>query len=127
GRFLFAPPLLSPNPASMFAMIAWLVDTVTWQDGFFEGVFLDPYSQEARRRTVLYDSGLETVNEVIPDFKHVVGVTGTFLSAFWRGPERVVVERGAPPVEGLITAEPGRPVDGWPCPAVRQQAALAPW
>src|SRR5699024_9649545 len=102
GSMFLPLTLVSPIPSSMYVMMAWLVDAVTGQDGFFDVVFFVPYSQEARRRTVLYDSGLETVNEVIPDFKHVVGVTGTFLSPFWRGPERVVVERIAPPVKPLV-------------------------
>src|SRR5690625_215491 len=126
GTMFLPLTLVSPNPASMYDMMAWLVDTVTGQDGFFDVVFFDPYSQEARRRTVLYDSGLETVNEVIPDFKHVVGLTGTFLSPFWRGPERVVVERIAPPVKPLITADPGSPVNRWDDPAVSDTVAYAP-
>src|SRR5690625_5552953 len=105
---MFLPiSLISPSPESLYDMFARLVDTVTGQDGFFDVVFFDPYSQEARRRTVLYDSGLETVNEVIPDFKHVVGVTGTFLSSFWCGPERVVNERIVPPVLPIFTSGPG--------------------
>ena len=127
GSMFLPLTLVSPNPSSMYDMMAWLVDTVTGQDGFFDVVYFDPYSQEARRRTVLYDSGLETVNEQIPDFKHVVGVTGTFLSPFWRGPERVVVERIAPPVKPLITADPGQPVDRWPDPDFSDGAAYAPW
>src|SRR5699024_2437196 len=127
GSMFLPLTLVSPNPASMYDMMAWLVDTVTGQGGFFDVVFFDPYSQEARRRTVLYDSGLETVNEQIPDFKHVVGVTGTFLSPFWRGRERVVVERIAPPVKPLITADPGQPVDRWPDPDFSDGAAYAPW
>ena len=127
GSMFLPLTLVSPNPASMYDMMAWLVDTVTGQGGFFDVVYFDPYSQEARRRTVLYDSGLETVNEKIPDFKHVVGITGTFLSPFWRGPERVVVERIAPPVKPLITADPGRPVDRWPDPDFSDTVAYAPW
>ena len=125
---MFLPiTLVSPNPESMYDMMAWLVDTVTGQGGVFDVVYFDPYSQEARRRTVLYDSGLETVNEQIPDFKHVVGITGTFLSPFWRGPERVVVERIAPPVKPLITADPGQPIDRWPDPDFSDSSAYAPW
>ena len=127
GSMFLPLTLVSPNPALMYDMMAWLVDTVTGQDGFFDVVYFDPYSQEARRRTVLYDSGLETVNEQIPDFKHVVGVTGTFLSPFWRGPERVVVERIAPPVKPLITADPGQPIDRWPDPDFSDSSAYAPW
>ena len=127
GSMFLPLTLVSPNPSSMYDMMAWLVDTVTGQDGFFDVVFFDPYSQEARRRTVLYDSGLETVNEQIPDFKHVVGVTGTFLSPFWRGPERVVVERIAPPVKPLITADPGSPVNRWDDPEFGDTTAYEPW
>lgn len=127
GSMFLPLTLVSPNPASMYDMMAWLVDTVTGQDGFFDVVFFDPYSQEARRRTVLYDSGLETVNEVIPDFKHVVGVTGSFLSPFWRGPERVVTEGIAPPVKPLITADPGSPVNRWDDPEFADTTAYEPW
>ena len=127
GSMFLPLTLVSPNPASMYDMMAWLVDTVTGQDGFFDVVYFDPYSQEARRRTVLYDSGLETVNEVIPDFKHVVGITGTFLSPFWRGPERVVTERIAPPVKPLITADPGSPVNRWDDPEFADTVAYEPW
>ena len=127
GTMFLPLTLVSPNPSSMYDMMAWLVDTVTGQGGFFDVVFFDPYSQEARRRTVLYDSGLETVNEVIPDFKHIVGVTGTFLSPFWRGPERVVTERIAPPVKPLITADPGSPVNRWDDPGFTDTVAYEPW
>lgn len=127
GSMFLPLTLVSPNPSSMYDMMAWLVDTVTGQDGFFDVVFFDPYSQEARRRTVLYDSGLETVNEQIPDFKHVVGVTGTFLSPFWRGPERVVTEGIAPPVKPLITADPGSPVNRWDDPGFGDSTAYEPW
>lgn len=127
GTMFLPLTLVSPNPASMYDMMAWLVDTVTGQDGFFDVVYFDPYSQEARRRTVLYDSGLETVNEVIPDFKHVVGLTGSFLSPFWRGPERVVTERIAPPVKPLITADPGSPVNRWDDPGFGDSTAYEPW
>ena len=127
GSMFLPLTLVSPNPESMYDMMSWLVDTVTGQGGFFDVVFFDPYSQEARRRTVLYDSGLETVNEQIPDFKHIVGVTAKFLSPFWRGPERVVVERIAPPVKPLITADPGQPVDRWPDHDFSDGAAYAPW
>lgn len=125
---MFLPiTLVSPNPESMYDMVARLVDVVTSQDGFFDVVFFDPYSQEARRRTVLYDSGLETVTEAIPDFKHIVGITGTFLSPFWRGPEREVVERIAPPVKPLITADPGSPVNRWDDPDFSDSTAYEPW
>lgn len=127
GSMFLPLTLVSPNPASMYDMMAWLVDTVTGQDGFFDVVYFDPYSQEARRRTVLYDSGLETVNEEIPDFKHIVGVTCTFLSPFWRGPERGVVERIAPPVKPLITADPGSPVNRWDDPEFGDATAYEPW
>src|SRR5690625_1076727 len=127
GSMFLPLTLVSPNPESMYDMMAWLVDTVTGQDGFFDVVFFDPYSQEARRRTVLYDSGLETVNEVIPAFKHVVGITGTFLSPFWKGPERVVTERIAPPVKPLITADPGSPVNRWDDPEFGDSTAYEPW
>src|SRR5690625_2221886 len=127
GSMFLPLTLVSPNPASMYDMMAWLVDTVTGQDGYFDVVYFDPYSQEARRRTVLYDSGLETVNEVIPDFKHVVGITGTILDPFWRGPERVVTERIAPPVKPLITADPGSPVNRWDDPEFADSVAYEPW
>ena len=127
GSMFLPLTLVSPNPSSMYDMMSWLVDTVTGQDGFFDVVFFDPYSQEARRRTVLYDSGLETVNEQIPDFKHVVGVTAKFLSPFWRGPERVVTERIAPPVKPLITADPGSPVNRWDDPEFGDATAYEPW
>src|SRR5690625_2073966 len=127
GSMFLPLTLVSPNPASMYDMMAWLVDTVTGQDGYFDVVYFDPYSQEARRRTVLYDSGLETVNEVIPDFKHVVGITGTILDPFWRGPERVVTERIAPPVKPLITADPGSPVNRWDDPEFSDTVAYEPW
>ena len=127
GSMFLPLTLVSPNPESMYDMMSWLVDTVTGQGGFFDVVFFDPYSQEARRRTVLYDSGLETVNEQIPDFKHIVGVTGTFLSPFWRGPERVVVERIAPPVKPLITADPGSPVNRWDDPEFSDTVSYEPW
>ena len=125
---MFLPlTLVSPNPESMYDMMARLVDVVTSQDNYFDVVFFDPYSQEARRRTVAYDSGLETVNEVTPQFKHVVGITGTFLSPFWKGPERVVVERIAPPVKPLITADPGSPVNLWPDPGFEDGGTYLPW
>jgi len=127
GSMFMPLTIVSPNPSSMYDMMAWLVDTVTGQGGYFDVVYFDPYSQESRRRTVLYDSGLETVNEVIPDFKHIVGITGTILSPFWKGPERVVVERIAPPVKPLITADPGSPVNRWDDPGFGDSTAYEPW
>ena len=118
--------LHSPNPESMYDMFAQLVGVVTDEDDYFDVVVFDPYSQEIRRRTVLYDSGLEDINEVSFTY-HSVGVTAKFLSPFWRGPERVVTERIAPPVKPLITADPGRPVDRWPDPDFSDTAAYAPW
>src|SRR5699024_4160252 len=59
--------------------------------------------------------------------KHVVGITGSFLSPFWRGPERVVVERIAPPVKPLITADPGSPVNRWDDPEFSDAVAYEPW
>src|SRR5699024_4581341 len=96
------------------------------QSDYFDLVVFDPYSQEARRRTFLYEDGLENLNEVTGTY-HTVGVTAKFLSPFWRGPERVVTERIAPPVKPLITADPGRPVDRWPDPDFSDTAAYAPW
>ena len=118
--------LHSPNPESMYDMFAQLVGVVTDEDDYFDVVVFDPYSQEIRRRTVLYDSGLEDINEVSFTY-HTVGVTAKFLSPFWRGPERVVTERIAPPVKPLITADPGRPVDRWPDPGFEDGGAYAPW
>lgn len=118
--------LHSPNPESMYDMFAQLVGVVTDEDDYFDVVVFDPYSQEIRRRTVLYDSGLEDINEVSFTY-HSVGVTAKFLSPWWRGPERVVTERIAPPVKPLITADPGRPVDRWPDPDFSDTAAYAPW
>src|SRR5690625_3094596 len=118
--------LHSPSPEHMYDMMARLVDVVTNQGDFFDLVVFDPYSQEARRRTFLYEDGLENLNEVTGTY-HTVGVTAKFLSPFWRGPERVVTERIAPPVKPLITADPGRPVDRWPDPDFSDTAAYAPW
>src|SRR5690625_5332847 len=124
---MFLPiTLVSPSPESMHDMFARLVEVVTDEGDYFDVVFFDPYSQEARRRTVIYDSGLETVNEVSPT-KHIVGVTAKFLSPFWRGPERVVVERIAPPVKPLITADPGSPVNRWDDPEFGDATAYEPW
>ena len=102
--------LHSPSPEHMYDMFARLVEVVTGQGDYFDLVVFDPYSQEARRRTFLYDGGFENLGEVTGTY-HTVGVTAKFLSPFWRGPERVVVERIAPPVKPLITADPGQPVD----------------
>src|SRR5690625_4838504 len=110
----------------MYDMMARLVDVVTNQGDYFDLVVFDPYSQEARRRTFLYEDGLENLNEVTGTY-HTVGVTAKFLSPFWRGPERVVTERIAPPVKPLITADPGQPVDRWPDPDLSDTAAYAPW
>ena len=118
--------LHSPSPEHMYDMFARLVEVVTGQGDYFDLVVFDPYSQEARRRTFLYDSGLENLGEVTSTY-HTVGVTAKFLSPFWRGPERVVVERIAPPVKPLITADPGQPVDRWPDPVFSDGAAYAPW
>ena len=118
--------LHSPNPESMYDMFAQLVGVVTDEDDYFDVVVFDPYSQEIRRRTVLYDSGLEDINEVSFTY-HSVGVTAKFLSPWWRGPERVVTERIAPPVKPLITADPGQPVDRWPDPDFSDTAAYSPW
>src|SRR5699024_4677479 len=86
----------------------------------------DPYSQEARRRTFLYEDGLEDLNEVTGTY-HRVGVTAKFLSPWWRGPERVVTERIAPPVKPLITADPGSPVNRWDDPEFGDATAYEPW
>lgn len=118
--------LHSPSPEYMYDMFARLVSVVTSQSDYFDLVVFDPYSQEARRRTFLYEDGLENLNEVTGTY-HTVGVTAKFLSPFWRGPERVVTERIAPPVKPLITADPGRPVDRWPDPDFSDTAAYAPW
>ena len=126
GEMFLPITLVSPSPESMHDMFARLVEVVTDEGDYFDVVFFDPYSQEARRRTVIYDSGLETVNEVSPT-KHVVGVTGTFLSPFWRGPERVVSERIAPPVKPLITADPGQPINRWDDPGFENTVDYEPW
>src|SRR5699024_8846621 len=107
-------------------MFARLVEVVTDEGDYFDVVFFDPYSQEARRRTVIYDSGLETVNEVSPT-KHVDGVTAKFLSPWWRGPERVVSERIAPPVKSLITADPGQHINRWDDPGFDNSVDYEPW
>src|SRR5690625_385542 len=110
----------------MYDMFARLVEVVTDQGDYFDLVVFDPYSQEARRRTFLYESGLENLGEVTGTY-HRVGVTAKFLSPFWKGPERVVTERIAPPVKPLITADPGQPIDRWPDPEFSDTAAYAPW
>src|SRR5690625_4460815 len=126
GSSFLVLSLHSPNPEHMYDMMARLVDVVTNQGDFFDLVVFDPYSQETRRRTLLYEDGLENLNEVTGTY-HTVGVTAKFLSPFWRGPERVVSERIAPPVKPLITADPGRTVDRWPDPDFSDGAAYAPW
>ena len=118
--------LHSPSPEYMYDMFARLVEVVTHQDDYFDLVVFDPYSQEARRRTFLYESGLENLNEVTGTY-HRVGVTAKFLSPFWRGPEREVVERIAPPVKPLITAYPGSPVNRWDDPEFTDSTAYEPW
>ena len=118
--------LHSPSPEHMYDMFARLVEVVTDQGDYFDLVVFDPYSQEARRRTFLYEDGLENLNEVTGTY-HRVGVTAKFLSPWWRGPERVVTERIAPPVKPLITADPGQPVDRWPDPGFEDGGAYAPW
>ena len=118
--------LHSPSPESMYDMFARLVEVVTGQGDYFDLVVFDPYSQEARRRTFLYDGGLENLGEVTGTY-HTVGVTAKFLSPFWRGPERVVVERIAPPVKPLITADPGSPVNRWDDPEFADTVAYEPW
>ena len=118
--------LHSPSPEHMYDMFARLVEVVTGQGDYFDLVVFDPYSQEARRRTFLYESGLENLGEVTGTY-HRVGVTARFLSPFWRGPERVVVERIAPPVKPLITADPGSPVNRWDDPEFMDTVAYEPW
>ena len=118
--------LHSPSPEHMYDMFARLVEVVTDQGDYFDLVVFDPYSQEARRRTFLYEDGLEDLNEVTGTY-HRVGVTAKFLSPWWRGPERVVTERIAPPVKPLITADPGQPVDRWPDPGFEDGGAYSPW
>src|SRR5690625_1950130 len=110
----------------MYDMMARLVDVVTNQGDFFDLVVFDPYSQETRRRTLLYEDGLENLNEVTGTY-HTVGVTAKFLSPFWRGPERVVTERMAPPVKPLITADPGSPVNRWDDPGFENTVDNEPW
>lgn len=112
--------------AAMSDEFARLVSTVSGKRGMFDIVMFDPFSQEARRRSVLYEGGLESPNELMPTF-WTFGVTARFLSPFWRGPERVVTERIAPPVKPLITADPGQPVDRWPDHDFSDGAAYAPW
>ena len=118
--------LHSPSPEHMYDMFARLVEVVTDQGDYFDLVVFDPYSQEARRRTFLYESGLENLGEVTGTY-HRVGVTARFLSPFWRGPERVVTERIAPPVKPLITADPGSPVNRWDDPEFADTVAYEPW
>ena len=118
--------LHSPSPEHMYDMFARLVEVVTDQGDYFDLVVFDPYSQEARRRTFLYESGLENLGEVTGTY-HRVGVTARFLSPFWRGPERVVTERIAPPVKPLITADPGSPVNRWDDPGFGDTTAYEPW
>ena len=118
--------LHSPSPAHMYDMFARLVEVVTDQGDYFDLVVFDPYSQEARRRTFLYESGLENLGEVTGTY-HRVGVTARFLSPFWRGPERVVTERIAPPVKPLVTADPGSPVNRWDDPEFSDTTAYEPW
>ena len=118
--------LHSPSPEHMYDMFASLVEVVTDQGDYFDLVVFDPYSQEARRRTFLYESGLENLGEVTGTY-HRVGVTAKFLSPFWRGPERVVTERIAPPVKPLVTADPGSPVNRWDDPGFGDSTAYEPW
>src|SRR5690625_3737439 len=118
--------LHSPSPEHMYDMMARLVDVVTNQGDFFDLVVFDPYSQETRRRTLLYEDGLENLNEATGTY-HTVGVTAKFLSPFWRGPERVVTERIAPPVKPLITADPGSPVNRWDDPVFENTVDYEPW
>src|SRR5690625_3063715 len=118
--------LHSPSPEYMYDMFARLVSVVTSQSDYFDLVVFDPYSQEARRRTFLYEDGLENLNEVTGTY-HTVGVTAKFLTPFWRGPERVVSERIAPPVKPLITADPGSPVNRWDDPEFGDTVAYEPW
>src|SRR5690625_483322 len=118
--------LHSPSPEHMYDMMARLVDVVTNQSDYFDLVVFDPYSQETRRRTLLYEDGLENLNEVSGTY-HTVGVTAKFLSPWWRGPERVVSERIVPPVKPLITADPGSPVNRWDDPEFGDATAYEPW
>src|SRR5690625_2941872 len=118
--------LHSPSPEYMYDMFARLVEVVTDQGDYFDLVVFDPYSQEARRRTFLYEDGLENLNEVTGTY-HRVGVTAKFLSPWWRGPERVVTERIAPPVKPLITADPGSPVNRWDDPGFENTVDYEPW
>src|SRR5690625_1321082 len=118
--------LHSPSPEYMYDMFARLVSVVTSQSDYFDLVVFDPYSQEARRRTFLYEDGLENLNEVTGTY-HTVGVTAKFLTPFWRGPERVVSERIAPPVKPLITADPGSPVNRWDDPEFGDATAYERW
>ncbi|MDN6350110.1 MAG: hypothetical protein L0J69_00260 [Yaniella sp.] len=112
--------------AAMSDEFARLVSTVSGKRGMFDIVMFDPFSQEARRRSVLYEGGLESPNELMPTF-WTFGVTARFLSPFWRGPERGVVERIAPPVKPLITADPGSPVNRWDDPGFGDSTAYEPW
>src|SRR5690625_2655926 len=108
GSFLVLS-LHSPSPEPMYDMFARPVAVVTSQSGCFDLVVFAPYSQGAGRRTFLYEDGLEDLYEVTCT-EHRVGVTAKFLSPFWRGPERAVTERVPPPVQPLITADPGQPI-----------------
>src|SRR5699024_8765345 len=71
-------------------------------------------------------AGLEKFGEVTGT-DHRVGVTAKFLSPFWRGPVREVIERIAPPVKALITADPGSPVNRWDDPEFADTVAYEPW
>src|SRR5699024_2020132 len=62
----------SPSPEHMYDMMARLVDVVTNQSDYFDLVVFDPYSQETRRRTLLYEDGMENLNEVTGTY-HTVG------------------------------------------------------
>src|SRR5699024_4418584 len=76
--------------------------------------------------TFLYEDGLENLNEVTGTY-HTVGVTAKFLSPWWRGPERVVSERIAPPVKPLITADPGQPINPCDDPGFEHTVDYEPW
>src|SRR5699024_11857781 len=89
--------LHSPNPEHIYDMMARLVDVVTNQSDYFDLVVFDPYSQETRRRTSLYEDGLDNLNEVTGTY-HTVGVTAQFLSPSYRGYERLVSEVNGPTV-----------------------------
>src|SRR5699024_12475803 len=118
--------LRAPVAELVYEMRGRLGDVVTNQSEYVDVVVFDPYPQAARRRTFVYEDGLENLNEVTGTY-HTVGVTAKFLGPWWRGPERVVTERIAPPVKPLITADPGQPINRWDDPGFENTVDYEPW